>query len=139
MVFKGEIKLKTKGNSDIINITPQVEEITKNSKVKDGSVVVFAIGSTCGITTIEYEPNLIKDFQEFLEKLVPRDKSYHHDVTWGDANGFSHIQASLIGQSFCCPIQQGNLVLGQWQQIVLCDFDNRARERKVIVKIIGEK
>jgi secondary thiamine-phosphate synthase enzyme len=137
MVFEDEIKIKTKGDDDIINITDNVNDIVKKSKIKDGIALIFAVGSTCGITTIEYEPNLIKDFQEFLERIAPRDKNYHHDNTWGDANGFSHLRASLIGQSFCCSVKNGDLILGQWQQIVLCDFDNRPRERKIIIKIMG--
>ena len=137
MVFKDEIKLKTE-REDIIDLTSQIQEIITRSKIKNGIAVVFAVGSTCGITTIEFEPNLVKDFKEFLEKLAPRDKNYHHNISWGDANGFSHLRASFIGQSFCCSIENGSLILGSWQQIVFCEFDNRPRERKVIVKIIGE-
>lgn len=139
MFFKSEIKLKTQGNNDCINITSQVEDIVKKSSIKDGIVLICVIGSTCGLTTIEYEPNLIKDFQELLEKIVPSNRNYHHNKTWGEDNGFSHLRASLIGQSFCCIIEEGNLVLGSWQQIVFCDFDTQPRERKIIIKIIGEQ
>jgi len=138
MVYQKEFNLSTKGFCDIIDITSQVNDILLESKVEQGIIVVFVTGSTAGITTIEYEPNLIKDFQEFIEKLIPRDKKYHHDNTLGDDNGFSHLRASLLGPCLSVPINNGKVVLGTWQQIALCDFDNRQRERKIIVKIIGE-
>lgn len=137
MVHQDEFNLSTKGFSDIIDITSQAEEVLNESKIKQGIVLVFVQGSTAGITTIEYEPNLVKDFQEFIEKLIPQNKKYHHDATWGDDNGFSHLRASLIGPSMALSVENGKLVLGTWQQIVLCDFDNRPRQRKIIVKIIG--
>ncbi len=137
MVHQDEFNLSTKGFSDIIDITSQAEEVLNESKIKQGIVLVFVQGSTAGITTIEYEPNLVKDFQEFIEKLIPQNKKYHHDATWGDDNGFSHLRASLIGPSIALSVENGKLVLGTWQQIVLCDFDNRPRQRKIIVKIIG--
>lgn len=138
MVHQDDFNLSTKGFSDIIDITSQVEKVLNESKIKQGIVLVFVQGSTAGITTIEYEPNLVKDFQEFIEKLIPQNKKYHHDATWGDDNGFSHLRASLIGPSIALSVENGKLVLGTWQQIVLCDFDNRPRQRKIIVKIIGE-
>ena len=138
MVYQEEFNLSTKGLADIIDITGRVREILDKSKIKEGVVVVFCKGSTAALTTIEYEPNLVKDFQEFLEKIIPRAKRYHHGATWGDDNGFSHLRASLIGPSLCVPVEKGKMILGTWQQIVFCDFDNRPREREVIVKIIGE-
>lgn len=138
MVYQKEFKVSTKGFCDIIDITPQVSEILNKSKVEKGIAVVFVTGSTAGITTIEYEPNLIKDFQEFIEKLIPKDKKCHHGAAWGDDNGFSHLRASLIGPSLAIPVDKGQMTLGTWQQIALCDFDNRSRERKIIVKILGE-
>lgn len=130
--------IKTKGFNDIIDITNEVVAEVKKSGVKDGLVLVSVPGSTVGLTTIEYEPNLIEDFKEFLEKLVPSDKKYRHDETWGERNGFSHIRSALIKPFLAVPIEGGELILGQWQQIILIDFDNRLREREVIVKVIGK-
>jgi len=138
IIYQSEFILSTKGFNDVINITDQIEKALNKSKTKQGICLVFVKGSTAGITAIEYEPNLIKDWQEFIEKLIPQNKKYHHDATWGDDNGFSHIRASLIGPSISLPIDNNKLALGTWQQIVVCDFDNRARQRKIIIKIIGE-
>jgi secondary thiamine-phosphate synthase enzyme len=96
------------------------------------------VGSTAAITTFEYESGLIQDVSDLYDKLVPQNKHYHHDDTWGDANGFSHLRASLQGPSLTVPFENGELLLGTWQQIVLAEFDNRARERKIIVQITGE-
>ncbi|MBL7141623.1 YjbQ family protein [Patescibacteria group bacterium] len=138
IIYQSEFILSTKGFSDVINITDQIEKALNKAKIKQGICLVFVQGSTAGITAIEYEPNLIKDWQEFIEKLIPQNKKYHHDATWGDDNGFSHIRASLIGPSISLSIDNNKLVLGTWQQIVVCDFDNRARQRKITIKIIGE-
>jgi len=128
--------ISTKGFTDVIDITSRVAEIVKKSKVKDGICLISCPGSTAGITTIEYEPELLKDFKEFLEKIAPSDKEYHHDKVWGEKNGFSHIRSALIKPFLAVPIEDGKLVLGTWQQIILVDFDNRPREREVIVKVI---
>jgi len=128
--------ISTKGFTDVIDITSRVAEIVKKSKVRDGICLISCPGSTAGITTIEYEPELLKDFKEFLEKIAPSDKEYHHDKVWGEKNGFSHIRSALIKPFLAVPIENGKLVLGQWQQITFIDFDNRPREREVIVKVI---
>jgi secondary thiamine-phosphate synthase enzyme len=130
--------IRTKGFNDIIDITDKVSEIVEKSKIKDGICLISCPGATVGITTIEAEPNLIEDFKEFLEKMVPSDRPYHHDETWGDKNAFSHIRSALIKPFLTVPIEDGKLILGTWQQIVLIDFDNRPREREIIVKIIGQ-
>ncbi len=130
--------ISTKGLNDVIDITDKVLEVVKNSKVKEGICLISSLGSTCGLTTIEAEPNLIADFKKFLEKLVPSDRSYRHDETWGERNAPSHIRSALIKPFLTVPIENGKLVLGQWQQIVLIDFDNRPREREMIIKIIAE-
>jgi secondary thiamine-phosphate synthase enzyme len=129
------ITIKTTGFCDIINITDQALDFVKKSGVKEGLFLVFIPGSTAGITTIEYEEGLILDLKEIFEKLVPSNKVYHHDKKWGDGNGFSHVRASLLGPSLVIPIQNGNLSLGTWQQIVVCDFDNRPRVREVILMV----
>jgi secondary thiamine-phosphate synthase enzyme len=128
----------TNGFNDIIDITPNVNELLEKSKLQEGNILVFVPGATAGITTIEYEPGLLKDYPEFMEKIIPSNKNYHHDMTWHDGNGFSHLRAALQGASFQVPFKDGNLLLGTWQQIVLIDFDNRSRNRKVVVQIIGE-
>jgi len=130
-------KISTKGSNDIIDITDEVSQAVEKSKVKDGICLISCPGSTAGLTTIEYEPNLIEDFKEFLEELVPSDKKYRHDQTWGENNGFSHIRSALIKPFLTVPIEDGKLVLGTWQQVVLIDFDSRAREREILVKVIG--
>lgn len=130
--------IQTKGFCDVIDVTFKVQNFVRKSQIKNGLVCVFISGSTAGVTTIEYEPNLVKDFQEAMERLVPQNKKYHHRKTWGDDNGFSHIRASLLGPSLAVPLKDGKLYLGTWQQIVVCDFDNRERQREVIVEIIGD-
>ncbi len=130
-----KIDIETKGNNDVIDLTEKIIEAVKISKIEEGLCLVFCPGSTVGITSIEAEPNLIKDLKEFLEKLVPAEKSYYHDKTWGEKNGFSHLRSSLIKPFFIIPIEQNNLLLGTWQKIVLIDFDNRPRQREIFIKI----
>jgi len=132
------LKINTKGNPDLLNITKEVQNYLKISKLKRGSVTVFVIGSTAAITTFEYEPGLIKDVRDLYDKLIPLNKHYSHDDTWGDANGFSHLRAALQGPSLSIPFEDGQLLLGTWQQIVLAEFDNRPRARKIVIQIIGE-
>jgi len=133
-----KFRVSTKGFCDIIDITSRVEEAVRNSKIKEGICLVSSPGSTVGLTTIEYEPQLLKDFKEFLEKIIPSDKKYHHDDVWGEANGFSHLRSSLIKPFLTVPVENGKLVLGTWEQIVFVDFDNRPREREIFVKVLGK-
>jgi len=130
--------ISTNGFNDIIDITLNVKELLIKSGLKEGNILVFVPGATAGITTIEYEPGLLKDYPELMEKIIPSNKNYHHDMTWHDGNGFSHLRAALQGASFQVPFSDGNLLLGTWQQIILIDFDNRSRSRKVIVQITGK-
>ncbi len=132
-------KVNTKGNSDLIDITEKISGEVYDSTITEGSALVFVGGSTAGITTIEFEPGLKRDYPEFFEKLVPSDKRYNHDDTWHDGNGHSHIRAALQGASFTVPFVNKKLLLGTWQQIILIDFDNRARSREIIVQLIGRK
>ncbi|MGD9014408.1 MAG: secondary thiamine-phosphate synthase enzyme YjbQ [Candidatus Omnitrophota bacterium] len=136
-VITKQLNLKTKGTGDLLNITDSVEGILKQSGLKQGSMTVFVVGSTAAITTFEYEPGLISDIKELYEKLIPQAKSYAHDETWGDANGFSHLRAALQGPSLVIPFDSGRLTLGTWQQIVLAEFDNRPRQRRIILQLIG--
>ena len=138
MVVTKSIKVKSRGETDIINITPEVESALQKSKVKNGTVTVFVPGATAGITTVEYEPGLVSDLKAAFEKLAPRDGQYAHNERWGDGNGFSHVRASLLGPSFAVPFSGGKLTLGTWQQIILIDFDNRPRSREIVLQIIGE-
>ena len=110
----------------------------RSSKLKNGDLTVFVVGSTAAITTFEFEPGLMKDFRELAEKLIPQAQPRHHDDTWGDANGFSHLRSSLFGPSLVVPFEEGRLALGTWQQVVLAEFDNRPRKREVVVQMIGE-
>jgi len=132
-----EITLSTKGFNDVHDLSDKIREFLSSISARDGLLTVISPGSTAGITTIEYEPGLVKDIDELLDRLVPR-KGYHHDSTWGDGNGFSHLRSSLIGASLCVPIKGGHPVLGTWQQVVLIDFDNRARKRRVVFQYMGE-
>ena len=138
MINTETFDLQTKGHGDSLDLTPQVAEIVTRSEVKDGIVTVFVTGSTAGITTIEYEPNLVADFNEMFQKLAPEGVPYHHDNTWGDRNGYAHVRASLLGPSLVVPFTDGQMALGEWQQVVLVDFDERPRQRKVVVQVMGE-
>jgi len=137
-IISEQIRLKTKGNPDLHDITSEVQGTLDSSKLKRGTLTVFVIGSTAAITSFEFEPGMVKDVREMFENLISSRKNYHHDQTWGDANGFSHLRASLQGPSLSVPFEGGKLLLGTWQQIVLAEFDNRPRDRKIIVQIIGE-
>ncbi|UCG55454.1 MAG: YjbQ family protein [Dehalococcoidia bacterium] len=138
MVATRKINLQSKGHCDIIDITSQVEEQVTEANINNGIVVIFVSGSTAGITTIEFEPGLIADFQEMWQRLIPENVPYHHDRRWGDGNGYAHVRASLLGASLIVPFQDKRLNLGTWQQIVLIDFDNRPRSRQIILQIMGE-
>jgi len=137
-VITKEIVVSTRGNTDIIDITKEALALVNQSGIQNGTVTLFVPGSTAGLTTIEYEPGLIKDLPEAFEKIAPSGRRYHHDDTWGDGNGHAHVRAALLGPSLTVPFVQGKLTLGTWQQIVFIDFDNRSRQRHIIVQIMGE-
>jgi secondary thiamine-phosphate synthase enzyme len=136
-IVTDSLNVHTEGFNDIIDITGMVQRKLDESDFSEGNILVFVPGATAGITTIEYEPGLLKDYPEFMEKIIPSDKNYNHDLTWNDGNGFSHVRAALQGASFQVPFKDGELLLGTWQQIILIDFDNRSRNRKVITQIMG--
>jgi len=136
-VLTKELEFKTKGNNDIINITDSVISLVEKSGISEGTATLFVVGSTAGLSTCEYEPALVSDIKEIFEKLVPGNVSYAHDDTWGDANGYAHLRATLLGPSLVVPVVKGRLTLGTWQQIILIDFDNRERQRKVVVTFQG--
>lgn len=133
-----KISISTKGFNDMIDITDKVAKLIEKSNISDGIVTIFVPGSTGGITTIEYESGLIKDFPDLMEKLVPYKAHYEHNETWGDANGASHLRASLIGPSLTVPFKNKKMTLGTWQQIIFVDFDTHSRNRSIVVQIIGE-
>lgn len=138
MVRTGAIALITKGFTDIIDITEQVTAIASASGIINGLITVFCQGSTGAITTIEYESGVINDLRRAIEKIASSDIPYEHDKQWGDGNGFSHVRAALMKPSLTIPLIKGELSLGTWQQIVFIDFDNRGRNRKIIVQAIGD-
>lgn len=137
-VVTERIERNTKGGGDLLEITEDLRRILVRSGLQEGSMTVFVVGSTAGITAFEYEPGLIKDVGDFFDRLIPSGNHYHHDDTWGDANGYSHVRATITGQSYTIPFEQGRLLLGSWQQVVLAEFDNRPRNREIIVQLIGE-
>lgn len=133
------ISITTSGNCDIVDITEKVENLVDKNNFTEGSVLLFAGGSTAGITTIEYEPGLMKDYPEFFNRIAPSKINYEHDNTWHDGNGHSHVRAAIQGASLTVPFLNGRLMLGTWQQIVFIDFDNRTRKREIMVQITGKK
>jgi secondary thiamine-phosphate synthase enzyme len=133
-----KISENTSGFCDIIDITAKVKAVIDRKRVQSGVATLWLAGSTAALTTIEYEPGLIQDLKDLLEKLIPSNQRYHHDARWGDDNGFSHLRATLFGPSLALPIEEGHLLLGTWQQVVLLDFDNRPRTREIIVQTLGE-
>lgn len=133
-----EISLPTTSDTDILDLTPEVAGLVSRSGVQSGWTLVFVPGSTGAVTTIEFESGCLEDLREAVERLAPRSGEYAHNLRWGDGNGYSHVRAALLGPSLTVPIHDGSLALGTWQQIVLCDFDNRPRQRRVLVEIFGE-
>ena len=131
------LSFKTSGDTDIIDITSQVSHKVAESGLTEGQVLIFVPGSTAAITTIEYESGAVRDLKEAIERLAPAGIPYRHDARWGDGNGYAHVRAAFLGPSLTVPLIQGRLILGTWQQIVLVDFDNEPRDRKVLVSISG--
>ena len=135
-IISDKFVVKTKGFTDIIDITSHVDELVNKHKIENANALIYAIGSTASITTLEYEPGLLKDLPEALEKFAPVNKEYFHDQTWQDGNGHAHLRSALIGTSENIPVVDGALFLGTWQQIVLVDFDNKPRTRTILVQFI---
>ena len=138
MVGSATIEFRTDGDGAIVDLTDRVMQAVAKSGIQDGIVSVCATGSTAAVTTIEYEPGLIRDLPELMQRLIPSGVPYEHDATWGDGNGYAHLRSALIGTSFTTAVVDGKPDLGTWQQIVFLEFDNRARRRRVRVQIIGE-
>ena len=138
-IVTDKVRVETRGDADIHDLTERVQQLVRKHGFREGHALVFVSGSTAGITTIEYEPGLLKDLPEAFERLAPRGLDYHHEQAWHDGNGHSHVRASLLGPSVTVPFAGGKLLTGTWQQIVLVDFDNRPRRRDVVVQLSGEK
>ena len=138
MVRTSTISLSTRGNADVHDITRELEAAVTSSGLQEGAVIVFCSSSTSAVTTIEYEAGALKDLRRVFDELVPEDREYAHNASWGDGNGHSHVRASLLGPSLTVPFSNGRLALGTWQQVIHIDFDNRSRQRELTVQIIGE-
>ena len=137
-VITKTIKLSTKGDTDIIDVTGKVSDIVSKSGLNSGTVLVFVSGSTGGLTTVEYEPGLVQDLKNYFEKIAPKSAEYQHNMRWHDGNGYSHVRASFLGPDISIPFIKGRMTLGTWQQIIFIDFDNRPRTRELVVQITGE-
>jgi len=138
MIRTIQVELQTRGHCDVKDVTPELQQELTKSGLMEGQATIFVAGSTAGVTTVEFEPGLIKDLSEFFQKIIPEGPDYHHHATWGDDNGSSHVRASLLKPSLNIPFKDGQLLLGTWQQVVVIEFDTRARRRSVIFQFIGE-
>jgi secondary thiamine-phosphate synthase enzyme len=137
LLVTDRIALATRGDSHVVDVTGAVAAKVLEHRLAEGSVLLFVVGSTAGLTTVEYEPGLLRDLPELFERLAPRDHPYHHEETWHDGNGHSHCRASLLGPALTIPVEDGRLLLGTWQQVVLVDFDNKPRRRELVVQLSG--
>ncbi|MFP3869949.1 MAG: secondary thiamine-phosphate synthase enzyme YjbQ [Syntrophobacteria bacterium] len=131
-------EVSTRIGTDIVDITDLVAGHLAGSGIQQGAVLLFVPGSTGALTTIEYESGVIQDLADAVERVAPRDIPYAHDRRWGDGNGYSHVRAALLGPSLYIPVVDGRLCLGTWQQVVLINFDNRARQRRLVIQFMGE-
>lgn len=138
MIKTDRIGVRTRGGGDVIDVTGEVGQAINGSGLKSGIATIFVVGSTAGLTTVEYEPGLVSDLRDAFERIAPQGIPYAHNARWGDNNGHSHVRASLLGPSLTVPFADGRLLVGMWQQIVLIDFDNRPRSRELVVQILGE-
>ncbi len=137
-VFQKSFRISTNGNCDVLDVTTRVQRIVDEAKIRTGIVNVSGLGSTLGVTTIEFEPGAVADLARALEKIAPTNSDYAHNARWGDNNGFAHLRSALMGTARSYPVRDGALHIGAWQQIVLCDFDDRPRDREVTVTVFGE-
>jgi secondary thiamine-phosphate synthase enzyme len=136
-IVQSYLELQTTADTDVLDLTRDISDFISGSGVQEGILVAFVPGSTAGVTTIEFESGAIADLKRAVERLAPRDEHYEHNLRWGDGNGYSHIRAALLGPSLTVPVHEGQLELGSWQQIVLCDFDNRPRRRRVLLRLLS--
>ncbi len=139
MVRTFELRRATTSGTDVVDITGELRDNLALCGVTEGTLVVFVPGSTGALTTIEFEPGAVADLKAALDRSVPHDIHYDHNAAWGDGNGYSHVRAALVGPSVSIPVVDGALCLGTWQQVVLLDFDNKPRTRRIIQQVIGEE
>jgi len=132
------ISLETEGNGDVLDITERVQDCVKNSQLSHGIATIFTPSATSAITTLEYEPGCVRDLQRVFDEIIPPDREYAHNQRWGDGNGHSHARAALLKSSLTIPFIDSSLTLGTWQSLILVDFDNRPRSRKLVVQLLGE-
>ena len=132
------LRLSTRGNADIHDITEEVERAVSESGLKNGSVTIFTPSATSGLTTIEYESGVLNDLRRTFEEIIPSNREYDHNARWGDGNGHSHVRAAMLGASLTVPFVNGGLTLGTWQQIIFVDFDVRPRQRELVLQVMGE-
>jgi secondary thiamine-phosphate synthase enzyme len=137
-VITGKIPVRTRGDTDILDITKELERLLAESGLRNGILTVFCPSSTSGVTTVEFEPGALADLKRVFEQLVPSNRDYAHNEAWGDGNGHSHMRAALLGASLTIPFVDKTLTLGTWQQVVYIDFDIRPRSRELVVQIVGE-
>jgi len=138
MIRTIEIMVATKGHCDVHDLTDSVHDAIRKSGLREGQVLVFIPGSTAGVTTVEFEPGVIRDLREFFDAIIPERRDYHHHATWGDDNGASHLRAALLKPALPIPFKESKPLLGTWQQLVLVDFDTRPRRRRVIFQLNGD-
>lgn len=136
--FQKDFRISTRGHCDVLDITAQVARIVAASGIGTGIANISGVGSTLGITTLEFEPGCVADLQRALEKIAPSSTDYAHNARWGDENGYAHLRSALIGTAKSFPVAGGKLLIGAWQQIVLCDFDDRPRDRQIVVTVAGD-
>ncbi len=137
-VFQKSFRIATQGHGEVLDISAPVARIVSESRIQQGIVNVAGVGSTLGITTLEFEPGCVADLRRALEQIAPAGGAYAHNARWGDGNGYAHLRSALVGSARSFPVAEGRPLTGAWQQIVLCDFDNRARDRQVLVTVVGE-
>jgi len=137
-IVRETVTRETRADTDIHDLSADVDRVVAGSGIQEGLVLVFTPGSTAGVTMIEFESGAVSDLSKAIGRLAPTGEHYAHDARWGDGNGYSHVRAALLGPSLCLPVLDGQPVHGTWQQVVLCDFDNRPRTRKVVVQVMGE-
>jgi secondary thiamine-phosphate synthase enzyme len=138
MTYTDKQRISTRGQGDARDVTRMVTAAVADSSIRHGIVTVAVIGSTAGVTTIEFEPGAVADFNGLLDRLAPRTGQYQHHLQWGDDNGSSHVRAALIGPSVTLPVVAGKVALGTWQQVTVVEFDTRAREREIVIQVLGE-
>ena len=130
-------RIRTRGEGDTLDLTEEITSCVAESGIREGTATIFVPGSTGGVTTLEFEPGVVRDLRDCFERLAPRDLAYAHEEAWHDGNGHSHVRAGLLGPSMVLPVEDGRPVLGTWQQVVLVDFDNRPRERDWVLTVMG--